>query len=215
MAHTYVDDGASAASKGTSTQLDPPIVLIPYWMDEPEIWDTITIAGKVLPGLCVVDGQRGRKLDKKNAKGADGATISDDGADPTDVDIKLVLATRQQWIDYQRIVPLLDPATNKGKAKPVDVSHPALALHGINSIYIEKLSFPKPGSDRQTREVTIKATGWLPAPKSPEKSKSKTPESSDNNQIDPSQYYQAGGSGPDYYTPEKQQNSNKSVYTGP
>lgn len=212
MSDTFAN--SSGSSKGTATALDPPISLIPYWMDEPEIWDTITIAGKVLPGLCVVDGQRGRKLDKKNPKGCDDATISDDGAEATDIDIKLVLATRQQWIDYQRIVPLLDPAINKGKAKPVDVSHPALALHGVTQIYIEKLSFPKPGSDRQTREVTIKAVGWLPAPKSPAKSKSATPDSSDNT-IDAKQYYQTKDTGPDNYTPEKQYNSTHSVYTGP
>jgi len=150
---------------------------IPYWEDAPELWDTVRIAGENLPGNAKVTGDVVRKLTKSNAKGVDGATITDDGADPTDIEIEIVLATREQWKAYQRIVPLLDPNVGKGSATAVDIVHPALALHKIVQVYVERVSIPIPGSDPQTRVVRIKATGWLPKPP-PAPSKLKTPDAS-------------------------------------
>ncbi len=149
---------------------------LPYWEDAPDVWDTVRIAGQDLPGNAKVSGDVVRKLDKKNAKGVDGATITDDGADPTEIEIEIVLATREHWVAYQRVLPSIDPNLGKSKATAVDIVHPALALHQIRSVYVERVSIPVPGSDPQTRIVRIKAVGWLPPPP-PAPSKSKTPDS--------------------------------------
>jgi len=148
---------------------------IPHWTAAPHLYDTCTLAGIKLPGIVRIAGTLSRKLDKKNAKGADGATITDDGANAAEIELALIMWTEYHWEQYQEILPIINPVTHKGKLSPVDVVHPVLALHGINSVYVEEVSLPQDGSIPQTREVKIKITEWRPAPKVPKKSTSTTP----------------------------------------
>lgn len=148
---------------------------IPHWDEAPELYDTCTLAGLTLPGIVKIAGSMTRKLDKKNAKGADGATITDDGANAAEIELALVMWTAAHWEAYQAMVPLINPLAQKGKLSPVDIVHPVLALHGVKSVYVEDVSLPQAGSIPQTREVKIKVVEWRPAPKKPKKSKSTTP----------------------------------------
>ena len=191
----------------TSTPDGPPDDFqpaIPWVADAPDLYDQITIAGVTLRGLVRFTGELGRKLDVKNAKGADGATITDDGADPETIEIEYTMWTREQWFAWQQFVPIVNPAAQKGKLKPVDVDHPIFALHGIKSIYVEKLAVPTQGRLAGTLQTRIRAIGWRPEPKSTT-SKSSTPKSSDpskdyvwgENNTDPKTYQVAeSNSGP-------------------
>jgi hypothetical protein len=151
---------------------------IPYWEEAPDLWDQVTIAGFTFPGVANVAGEPKRKLDKKNAKGADGRTITDDGADGVDIEVVVQIWNSEQWYNYQLAIPFIDPNQQKGKLLPVDIIHPALKLHNIRSMYVESMTLPQTCGIPQVREVRIKATSWAPPPKTPKKSKSKTPDES-------------------------------------
>jgi hypothetical protein len=157
---------------------------IPHWDEAPDLYDTCTIAGVALPGLVKIAGTLSRKLDKKNAKGADGATITDDGANAAEIELSVIMWDAGQWTAYQELLPLINPIQTKGKLSPVDVVHPVLALHGIRSVYVEEVTLPQAGNIPQTREFKIKLVEWRPAPKTPKPSKSVTPTKALNNPLD-------------------------------
>lgn len=148
--------------------------IVPYWEDAPHLWDQVTIAGITLPGLARTSGQVGRKLDKKKTKGQDGATVTDDGADLPEVEITIQMWNRDHWSAYQRLIPLLDLNAPRGQKGPVDVEHPALALHEIRSLAVETMTLPTPGRVKQAYEVRFKGVGWRPPPPQPTGSKSTT-----------------------------------------
>jgi hypothetical protein len=132
---------------------------VPFWEDEPDIWDEIIFDGFAMPGLAIVSASIGRKIDTKSASGSDGATLTDKGYEPGKVDIKLVLWTREQLEDYLRVRPRRRPNEPR---RPIAVEHPALELLNIRSIYINELSSPTPGTVKGTREITIKAIEYRP-----------------------------------------------------
>lgn len=172
---------------GDGDHTTPAIIdAIPPWPgNTPDLMDQFTISGVVVPGLVTFAGELGRKLDKKNAKGSDGATITDDGADPEAIDLQVVMWTEEQWRIYcTQLLPLINPNNTKGKLKPVDVSHPILALIGVKRAYVEKTSIPKRGKVPQTVEYTIRMVGWRPEPKTATKSKSKTPDAASSSPSD-------------------------------
>lgn len=152
---------------------------IPYWLDCPEVYDTCTLGGVMLPGLAQVTATTGRKLDIKQAKGIDGATITDNGSEVEDVNIVLTIWTRQQWAAYQSILPAIDPNNTKGKIAPKDIVHPITSLHNIRRVYITKVSAPQPSRLKGAFEITIACKGWRPEPKNPV-SKTNTAKKSDN-----------------------------------
>jgi hypothetical protein len=151
-------------------------------MDDPESWNTVVLAGIKVPGLAKVVGNVSRKLDVKNAKGVDGATVTDDGADPSKIEITILLRSRAEWASFQQLIPLLNPNVKKGTAAAIDVSYPSLSLYGIRQMYVEEMSTPVDGSVSQTKEVTIRGMGWLPPPAKPKSSKSATPDTSASDQ---------------------------------
>jgi hypothetical protein len=163
---------------GTGGSTTPAIIdAIPPWPGSaPDLQAQLTIAGVIVPGLVTFTGELGRKLDVKNAKGSDGATITDDGADPETIEIQVIIWNAEQWTKFwTEVAPLVNPNNTKGKLAPVDVSHPVLYIVGVKRAYVEKMSLPKPGKIPQTQEFTIRMRGWRPEPKNPT-SKSKTPE---------------------------------------
>lgn len=171
------DPGGGNGGDGGGLTTPTKIDAVPPW-GLSDLDDQMTLAGVVLPGLVRYEGEIGRKLDVKNAKGSDGATITDDGSDPETLEFQLLMWREDQWKVYcTQVVPLINPNTTKGKLSPVDVAHPILALHGIKRVYIEKMTLPKPGKIPQTKEVTIRMRGWRPEPVNP-KSKSSTPDKS-------------------------------------
>jgi len=150
---------------------------IPFWRDEPRSWDRVVIAGVELPGVCDVDAELRRKLDKKNPKGIDGATITDDGEDQTPIEIQVKITTREDWTKFQSIVPYINPK-GSGKKVAVSVDYPTLALFGVNRVYIEAVRVPKFGPRRQYVTVSIRASEWRPPPKAAKSSKSSTTDES-------------------------------------
>ena len=78
-----------------------------FWDDDPELWDTVYLAGSALPGVASVTGGHGRKLDVKSAPGRNGARIVDKGYEPAKVEIALRMWTKEQLLAWYRLAPTL------------------------------------------------------------------------------------------------------------
>lgn len=78
-----------------------------FWDDDPELWDTVYLAGSALPGIATVTGSHGRKLDVKSAPGSNGARIVDKGYQPAKVEIALRMWTKEQLLAWYRVAPTL------------------------------------------------------------------------------------------------------------
>lgn len=140
----------------------------PYWADnnpaEAGAWNTVRLGSVQLPGLCVVKAKKGRKLDTKKAKGQDGYASKDNGATEGKVTITVTLATRQHWIDWQKIKPLIDPNRPGATRSPLEIKHPECADRGIQNIYVVDIE-GEPPSAKGGKRYTIDCTEWFPQTK--------------------------------------------------
>lgn len=144
----------------------------PFWTEDGEIyidlddpslaWSRISIGGRLVPGLATVSGDGiDFAVEKKKSQGASGATTTFNGANPVGISIVLRLWTAEQWEDFQgEILPLLQLRPG-AKYAALAVDHPALAVFGITSLAIEKVSLPKIEDGVGT--IEIKASQWRPA----------------------------------------------------
>ncbi len=136
----------------------------PFWETSPDSWDQIAIAGTTLPGMVIVSGQGiARKIDVKSSPNRDGARIRDRGYDPARFDIEVIVWTERQFSDLLPILEGLQPKRRGGERQPVDVSHPALAMLGIRSMYVEGVGMPQVKSGKL--HIPIKAIEWVTQPR--------------------------------------------------
>ena len=101
-------------------------------------WDTLTLGGFKLPGVPRVTVKRGRKLDKKSAKGRNGATITDGGGQGAEVEIELRIATAEDWDTWCLVLWALDPT--KVAPQAYTVVHPQTEAFQVQSVMIEDIS---------------------------------------------------------------------------
>jgi hypothetical protein len=129
-------------------------------------WDQLYLGGMLLPGLAMLeDGHCSRKIDIKNAKGADGATITHNGYEPAKFTFKLTIADPIDWAMFQQVLPLIQPKLGKPPSVPLRCEYPGLAAYGIDRVIVEKVSLPKKGNVSGTREIAIHLVQWVPQPK--------------------------------------------------
>jgi hypothetical protein len=140
----------------------------PYWADndpkEAGAWNTCVLGPVALPGICAVTAEKGRATDKKTAKGQDGHGTTDTGATPGKVTIDVVLATREHWIAWQKVRPLIDPNQPGAKRTPLEIKHPAAADRGIKDVYVTNIKADPP-SARAGMKIQIECDEWTPKPK--------------------------------------------------
>jgi hypothetical protein len=158
---------------------------VPFWLDEflaendlspPGAWDRITIAGKKLPGLAIVNADSQFKVDPKKSPGKSGATPTFHGRRPADIDIQVIIWTEDQLDELTEQLVVLWPAEpDRKKPQPVDVYHPSLALLGIKSMYLTQVSGLKPGPVSKSMSMSMKAHEYRRGGK---KSESLTPDGS-------------------------------------
>jgi hypothetical protein len=129
-------------------------------------WDQLYLGGMLMPGIASLeDGQVARKIDIKNAKGQDGATITPGGYEPAKATFKLTLGGPVAWSLFQQVLPLLAPKFGKQSSPPMLCEHPGLPAYGIDKVIVEKVSLPKKGSVPGSQEVTLLLVQWVPQPK--------------------------------------------------
>lgn len=124
-------------------------------------WDVITFSGMATPGIAVVTGHKGGKVDAKKEPGKDGAVITHQGYDPSQVDVLVRMWHPSHWQQMQQMVELLQP--RKGKPTAHDVFHPALAAWGIHRLYVTEILLPREvPNTKGMKEVPIICQEWRP-----------------------------------------------------
>lgn len=147
------------------------VTSLPYWDDPSQAWDTLILDGEVFPGLANVTGGVGRDLDVKKQKGSDGATLTDNGYDASEITIQLRLGSKADWDELQLILPQFHPRVKGGARGAVTISHPATDLMGITKIYIKSISFPEVDESTKIIRLAITAIEDTTKPKEVKKKK--------------------------------------------
>jgi hypothetical protein len=87
----------------------------PSWVDAPELWDVVTLAGKKFPCAEPPTFKLARNLDKKTTPGKDGSTLTDKGRKAAEVSIALTLFDSSHWKALASVVAMVRPKTPKAK----------------------------------------------------------------------------------------------------
>jgi hypothetical protein len=133
----------------------------PFWLDEPELWDEISIAQHALSCLADVKGKKGRKVETKTSPGKDGASTTHLGYEPGTAEVKLTMWLPEHLVEWEALLPTLLP--HKGEpGAPVAVIHPQLAMLGMRSLTLMSIEGPVPGSELDTMEVSLSFQEFTP-----------------------------------------------------
>jgi hypothetical protein len=82
----------------------------PFWGDKPAAWDTVSIAGKRLPGVAKLSGTAmEHRTDRQKSAGRHGAKIILSGYEPAPFDIILTLWTEEHLRTFEALIPVLKP----------------------------------------------------------------------------------------------------------
>ncbi len=129
---------------------------IPSLLDDPDSWDTLVIGGETLPGVVrVPDPETGRDFDVKKAKGKKKASISNNGDPPRKWTVEWMIDPRLHWDEVLRIWPTIQPRQEGKNLQPLEVVHPAFALHGFRTALVESIKGPSVSKGLQTFQLTL------------------------------------------------------------
>lgn len=142
-----------------------------HWDTNPDAWDRCILGKYLLPGVAEIDVKRGRKFDKKSAKGRNGATITDGGGEGAEVTISLSMTSAEEWQAFVALAGLLDPT--KVSPQAYALVHPQAEAFGVKSVMVGEISSGPPKNGIYT--VKIKCEEWFAAPKKGAKGKVTTP----------------------------------------
>ena len=156
-------------------------------LDDAAAWDSAIVGAAASPGVirsisgCGID----YKWDKKRGKGAQGATLTFTGEDPSTLTIVIAIGyyqfspseIRQQWADLATFIEELKYDGTKQNVQAVDISHPALAMVSITSVVCEHIGGPERVRDGDS-EYNIKFT-FTPYKPPPKKSATSSPTTSE------------------------------------
>ena len=171
------------ATPGVLANIDP--------ISNPEWWHFIVVGGIKITTPCELDGfARVNGWDVKKGKGADGATETALGKEPSKGKIKFFLWTAQHFLDWSTQYALFKYDGTKKNVEAIDIWHPALAAVEINAFVTEEIT-PPMHAGLGLYTITVSLLEFLPAPpksavSTPSKSKSDAgPETGEDGPADP------------------------------
>jgi len=130
----------------------------------PDEWDTVSIGGLQLPGICTVKGEPQLAFDKKKAGGVDGATITVNGYLPGPITIECLIWLPEHLRRMEEISSKIWTKPNKktkAKALAVPIKNPAFALWGITDVVVLGVSVPEKGPVWGSRVIKIKCVEYV------------------------------------------------------
>jgi hypothetical protein len=137
---------------------------IPFWTEDPESWDTCILGGEILPGIADVTFEKDREFDVKKSSGSDGVVLQDLGAKAATGTIVLTVWAPEQWDDWQRIRPNIEPSKPGALKSPLTIVHPSAAAAGVDVIVVTHLSESMPRKGGSMR-IKMECLQWFPQPK--------------------------------------------------
>ena len=126
-------------------------------------WEKVSLGGFELPGLVDVGGSKSRKVDIKEVKGSDGATITDNGYEPAKVTIDLRIRTPEELATWELVFRVIDPRRKGATSEPWSIAHPAVNMIGITSIFVQTIDVPKLSNG--VLSIKLQCVEWFPGPK--------------------------------------------------
>lgn len=148
---------------------------VPFWGDAPESWDTVSIAGWKLPGICRVTGRVKRRVDSKKAAGVNGKRVTYVSDDVAQFSVTVRLWTADHLKTYENLLKFLRslvlsssegaalstgaaerlidqrqkalPDSSKFPLVPVEIRHPALDLLRIKAAHVMEYGLPAPDGE--------------------------------------------------------------------
>lgn len=147
---------------------------VPFWapqdgqynrkaVDE-SLWSKVKVAGIMLPGICVLTGEMGNKVDTVPVPGSDGDTMTHLGYDPAQVEVTIQLWTKDQLALYIKLVKEHLRPRQLGASKeprPVTVEHPALEIFSIRALYLMRITLPSPSGEPGVFESKLTFTEYF------------------------------------------------------
>jgi hypothetical protein len=117
-----------------------------------------------MPGVWeITSGEFVRQIDTKKTKGKDKAVLIDLGLMPPRMQARGKLCSPEDWEMLQDAMPDIHPRKAGGLKFPLAIFHPAVALLGINQIYIERIRTPE--IREGILEIQIDMIEWTDQPK--------------------------------------------------
>jgi len=143
---------------------------LPHWEDAGSPWDKLVLGDNVMPGIWEINGGVcERQVDHKKTKDKDKAVIKDLGLLPPRLQAKGRLYSREDWEALQKIMPDIHPRKAGGPKFPLKIYHPAAAIMGVSTIYVERIRPPE--IDNGVLSFSIDMIEWTETPKKPRKTK--------------------------------------------
>jgi hypothetical protein len=151
-------------------------------------WNTVQLGDVVLPGVCMVSGfDAGQDVDVKKQKGSDGATLEDNGKDPAEGKIE-ILITEALWPAWQKIIPRIHPRAPGASRAPREIIHPKPNILGIRDVYVKKIGIEGPTA-RGGMKIVLDVIEWFPKPKAVKKAAGK-PDTAAQDAFGAGKYYE-------------------------
>jgi hypothetical protein len=155
---------------------------LPHWEDDGDPWDKLILGDNVMPGVwTITGGECARQVDHKKTKSKDKALIKDLGLLPPRLQIKGRMASRLpngeptgHWEALQKIMPDINPRKAGGPKFPLKIYHPAAAIIGVNTIYVERIRPPEVNANG-ILEMQLDVIEWTETPKKTNVQKPKEP----------------------------------------
>lgn len=133
-----------------------PATELAFW-DETKgaCWDRLVLDGEALPGVWSVEGECEFELDKKKSKGKDGASVSNQGYVPAEIVLHGEIHNRKEWSEMQPVLRALHPRKKGGSKNPIKVEHPALAVMGIDTVFMRSIKPPEISDGKLTLRIGV------------------------------------------------------------
>lgn len=133
---------------------------VPYWGESTLEWD-VAIVDRWYFFVRDPDFGAGRKIDVKSAPGVDGASLTDQGYEPTPLKLTLVLFRTGHLEQFAELVERFKPRPGKDGPPPLIISHAALVLFGLSKFAVKRIGAPK-SAGPQIKEATLELVEWFP-----------------------------------------------------
>jgi hypothetical protein len=129
-----------------------------------DAWDELTIAGVRFLGVVEVTGaKRSVRVDERNRRGANGATVSIHGRELAKPKLTLKAWDEAGVAQLEAIAERVFPVARTARHNAVEVLHPALAFHGITQVLVTEVDGPEV-DDTNLATLSLSCHEYRPPP---------------------------------------------------
>lgn len=148
-------------------------------------WDVVILGGQPLPGVGSVKGSAVQRVEVQKVNGRDGGALIERGYTPGQLDIDLLVWLPEQWVELQRLMPIIYPRSAKldvkaasakkkqsaaaqaieieaAERRSLSIEHPGAAYLQIKTVIVEQVALPVDGPVPLSKIFTFKCIEYVP-----------------------------------------------------